>query len=138
MKSNKEENQNNSQFSLSEIRDKSPRLYLILIITLILIALFIFYLIEKIIFILLTLITFTKIISLPVQILLHLLFIRYIILQIAFSGQNYLVSRSILGNLGRLQASPVYKTLNNPPYRFHRLYKTGSQSAGRAGKSIKL
>ena len=113
MKSNKEENQNNSQFSLSEIRDKSPRLYLILIITLILIALFIFYLIEKIIFILLTLITFTKIISLPVQILLHLLFIRYLILQVAFSGQNYLVSRSILGNLGRLQASPVYKTLNN-------------------------
>ena len=111
MEHKKKENQNKTRFSLSEIHTKNPIVYYIIIITLILIILFILYLIEKILFILLTIITFTKLISFPLQIFLHLLLIRYIILQIAFSGQNSIISRSILGNLGRLQAAPIYKAV---------------------------
>ena len=111
MEQRKKVNQNKTSLSLSEIHAKSPIVYYIIIITLVLIIFFLLYLIEKIIFILLTIITFTKLISFPLQIFLHLLLIRYLILQIAFSGENFLVSRSILGNIGRIQANPIYKAL---------------------------
>ena len=86
-------------------------IYYILTITIILIILFIFYLVEKIIFILLTTITFTKLISFPLQVFLHLLLIRYIILQIAFAGQNIFISNSMMKNLGKIQASHIFKVL---------------------------
>ena len=109
----KKNNDKQNNFSLSEIRKNNRILYLIIIAALILIVFLFLYLIEKIIFILLTLITYTKFISLPLLIFLHLLLIRYLILQVAFSGQNIIVSRSILNGLGRNQATPVYKNLNN-------------------------
>ena len=37
--------------------------------------------------------------------------IRYIILEIAFSGQNLLISRSIFYNYGKVYASHIYNTL---------------------------
>ena len=86
-------------------------IYYLLSITIIIIILFIFYLIEKIIFILLTTITFTKLISFPLQVFLHLLLIRYIILQIAFAGQNIFISNSMMKNLGNFQASHIFKVL---------------------------
>ena len=84
--------QNNSERErshsfLSHILKSDDKLFLIIILTLIIIILLILYLIEKIIFIILTFITFTSIIAFPLQVFLHLLLIRYIILEIAFSGQ---------------------------------------------------
>ena len=113
MKHGEYSNQNQYNFSLSEIQRKYPLLYLILIITLILIILFILYLIEKIIFIILTTITFTKLISIPLLILLHLLLIRYLILQVAFSGQNIIASRTILYSIGKITATTFYKSINS-------------------------
>ena len=107
---NNSDNENSSSF-LSNILKSQDKLFLIIILTLIIIILLIFYLIEKIIFIILTFITFTSLISLPLQILLHFLLIRYIILEIAFSGQNLLISRSIFYNYGKFHASHIYNTL---------------------------
>ena len=110
---NNQANQNQNNFSLSEIYKKHIFLFLFIILAIILIILLIFYLIEKIIFIILTTITFTKLISIPLQIFLHLLFIRYIILEIAFVGQNFILMRSILYNLGINQASQINKSLHS-------------------------
>ena len=108
--------QNNSERErshsfLSHILKSDDKLFLIIILTLIIIILLILYLIEKIIFIILTFITFTSIISFPLQVFLHLLLIRYIILEIAFSGQNLFISRSIFYNYGKVYASHIYNTL---------------------------
>ena len=108
--------QNNSEREkshsfLSHILKSDDKLFLIIILTLIIIILLLLYLIEKIIFIILTFITFTSIISFPLQVFLHLLLIRYIILEIAFSGQNLLISRSIFYNYGKVYASHIYNTL---------------------------
>ena len=92
---------------------RNPILFLMLIVTVLLLILFIFFLIEKIIFIILTKITFTKFILLPIQIILHLLLLRYIIIQVAFAGQNTLVLRSMLLNLGKIQATHIYKKLKS-------------------------
>ena len=75
---------------------KNPIIFLMIKFTLWLIIFLIFYLIEKIIFIILTTITFTKILAIPIQIILHLLLIRHIIIQVAFIGQNIVVFRSTL------------------------------------------
>jgi len=96
---------------LSHILKSDDKLFLIIILTLIIIILLILYLIEKIIFIILTFITFTSIIAFPLQVFLHLLLIRYIILEIAFSGQNLFISRSIFYNYGKVYASHIYNTL---------------------------
>jgi len=106
-------NQSNSNqnMSLKEYLKKNPIIYLILLATIALIILLIFYLIEKIIFIILTTITFTKVISLPLQVFLHLLLIRYLVIQVAFAGQNIFISRSMLYNLGKTQAGPVLKAI---------------------------
>ena len=105
--------QNQYNFSLSEIQRKNPILYIILIATLILIIILILYLIEKIIFIILTTITFTKIISIPLLFFLHLLLIRYLILEVAFSGKNLIASRTILYSIGKISARTVFKTVNS-------------------------
>ena len=119
-------NDKQNNFSLSEIHKIHPILYLILIFTFILIILLFLYLIEKTIFLLLTIITYTKLISLPLLIFLHLLLIRYLILQVAFSGQNLIVSRSILNSLGRNQANPVCENLKY----FHDLLSNLSNKGG--------
>jgi len=106
---NNSENENQHSF-LSRFKNQD-KLLLIIIITIILIIILLFYLIEKIIFIILTKITFTSLISFPLQIFLHLLLIRYIIIQIAFSGQNNLISRSIFYGFGKMQACHVHDTL---------------------------
>ena len=105
------ENHNQSNTNESSILKKNPKLYLVLLITVALIILFIFYLIEKILFIILTTITFTKLIAFPLQIILHILFIRYLIIQVAFAGQNIVVSSSMLYNLGKNQATPILKAI---------------------------
>ena len=105
------ENHNQSNTNESSILKKNPKLYLVLLITVALIILFIFYLIEKILFIILTTITFTKLIAFPLQIILHILFIRYLVIQVAFAGQNIVVSSSMLYNLGKNQATPILKAI---------------------------
>ena len=105
---NDSEKENSTSF-LSKFKDKDI-LILIIMITILVIIILIFYLIEKIIFIILTKITFTCLISIPLQIFLHLLLIRYIILEIAFSGQNFFISRSIFYNLGKMQACHAHDT----------------------------
>ena len=92
---------------------KNPIIFLMIKFTLWLIIFLIFYLIEKIIFIILTIITFTKILAIPIQIILHLLLIRHIIIQVAFIGQNIVVFRSTLLNLGINQANPFYINLKS-------------------------
>ena len=104
-------NQNSS--SSKEIYKKNPILFLLILTNLLLLFLLLFYLIEKLIFIILVTITFTKLIAIPIQIILHLLLLRYIIIQIAFAGQNTIVLRSMLLNLGKIQASPIYKNLKS-------------------------
>ena len=106
-------NESTENGSLNEYSKKHPIIYLILLITIILIILFIICFIEKIIFIILTTITFTKLLSFPLQILLHILFIRYIIIQVAFAGQNIAISNSMLYNIGKTQVKPLYKALIN-------------------------
>ena len=107
---NNSERENPNSF-LSHILKSEDKLFLIIILTLIIIILLILYLIEKIIFIILTFITFTSLISFPLQVFLHLLLIRYIILEIAFSGQNLLISRTIFYNYGKVYAGHIYNAL---------------------------
>ena len=101
----------NSESFLSHLFKSEDKLFLIIILTLIIMVLLILYLIEKIIFIILTFITFTPIIAFPLQVVLHMLLIRYIILEIAFSGQNLFISRSIFYNYGRAYAKHIYNAL---------------------------
>ena len=100
----------NSQ-TLRDFIDNNPLFSLFLLACLILMILLFLYLIEKIIFIILTTITFTPLISFPLLIALHLLLIRYIVIQIAFTGQNMFASRAILYNIGRMQANQILKIL---------------------------
>ena len=111
MENRKENNQNQENSNPNEIK-KNPILHCFLTTVVILIVLLIFYLIEKILFILLTIITFTKLISFPLQILLHILFIRYIIIEIAFVGQNPFFLKGLLRNIGKVQASLIVKAIN--------------------------
>ena len=92
---------------------KNSIIYFFLLGTLIISILFLLYLIEKIIFIILTILSYTILISIPIQIFLHLLLIRYLVIQVAFAGQNIFVSNSIFKNLGRNQADPVNKALKS-------------------------
>ena len=100
----------NSQ-TLKDFMNDNPLFSLFLLACLILMILLFFFFLEKIIFIILTTITFTPLISFPLLIILHLLFIRYIVIQIAFTGQNMIASRAIEYNIGRMQANQVLKIL---------------------------
>ena len=100
----------NSQ-TLKDFMNNNPLFSLFLLACLILMILLFLYLIEKIIFIILTTITFTPLISFPLLIVLHLLLIRYIVIQIAFTGQNMFASRAIEYNIGRMQANQILKVL---------------------------
>ena len=68
----KDESNHKSESVLSLLRQQE-KLYIIIVITIIIIILLILYLIEKIIFIILSLTTFTPIIAFPIQVFLHLL-----------------------------------------------------------------
>ncbi len=85
-------------------------LYFVISASFYLINIILFIYIERKIFSILTTITFTKVISIPLQILLHLIFLRYLVIQLAFPGQNYILSRSILYNHGINKATPIYKS----------------------------
>lgn len=67
--------------------------------------------IESKILSILTTFTFTKVISIPLQILLHLIFLRYLVIQLAFPGQNFVLSRSILYNHSINTLISIYLTL---------------------------
>ena len=109
MDNNNYQNNESKDKSYFKIFKENPFVFLFIILLLLIIILFILYLIEKLFFTILTLLTFTKLISLPLQILLHLLLVRYIVIQIAFVGQNFYTSRSILYNLGKAQAIQLKK-----------------------------
>ena len=109
MENKQENNQDKSDGTLFKFFKKKVFIFLCIIIFI----LFILYLIEKFVFIILTLLTFTKLISFPLQIILHLLLIRYIVIQIAFVGQNFITLRSVLHSAGRAQASQIKKDLNS-------------------------
>ena len=111
MNSERKNNSNQNNQTLGEIINKKPILLYSILISALLLALFTFYMIEKIIFIILTLITFTRILSIPIQILLHLLFVRYVVIQIAFAGQNFFISKSIYKNLGNMQSAHILKEI---------------------------
>ena len=68
------------------------------------------YLIEKMIFRIMTKILITKLLSFPLLVLMHLLFLRYLIIQIIFPGQNYVLSKSFLYSHGLNKANPIYKS----------------------------
>ena len=94
-------------------------LYIIVLFLILVIILLIFFLIEKIIFTILTIVTFTPIISFPLQIFLHLLLIRYIILQIAFAGYNKIISRSIQMNYAKTKIWPIREGFKDLHELFH-------------------
>jgi hypothetical protein len=113
------ENYNQSNKIISSNNNDSGRitpnfptkiLYYLISLSFYLINIFLFLYIERKFLSLLTTITFTKIISIPLQILLHLIFLRYLVIQLVFPGQNYILSRSILYNHGINKATPIYKS----------------------------
>ena len=106
-------NQNNNLINKILSKKYYAILFVVLIIILSLFIIYIFFSIEKFIFKILTLITFLKIISLPLQIILHLLLIRYLVLQVAFAGQNLIISRSVINTLGNAEAIQISKTINS-------------------------
>ena len=115
MENNYQSNTNQNNILINKILSKKyiTLLLIVIIIILSLFLLYIFFSIEKFIFKLLTLITFLKIISLPIQIILHLLLIRYLVLQIAFAGQNFIISRSVVNSLGNAEAIQISKCINS-------------------------
>jgi len=113
MESERKKNSNQSEQTLGEIIKKKPILLYSILISIVLFVIFLFYMIEKLIFIILTLITFTRIISIPIQILLHILFVRYIVIQIAFAGQNFFISKSIYKNIGKMQSEHIMKEIKS-------------------------
>ena len=77
------------------------------------IILLIIILLERFIFLILIKITFTKYISIPIHIFVHILLIKYIITQVAFEGQNKIVSRIIIYTLGINKAMNMYKSFTS-------------------------
>ena len=113
MDTERKSNSNQNNQTLGEIIKKRPILLYSILISILLLIIFTFYMIEKLIFIILTLITFTPIISIPIQILLHILFVRYIVIQIAFAGQNFFISKSIYKNIGKMQSDHILKEIKS-------------------------
>ena len=113
MDTERKSNSNQNNQTLGEIIKKKPILLYSILISILLLIIFTFYMIEKLIFIILTLITFTPIISIPIQILLHILFVRYIVIQIAFAGQNFFISKSIYKNIGKMQSDHILKEIKS-------------------------
>ncbi len=113
MKRQVDNDSNQNSQTLKDFMNKNPLFSLFLLACLILMILLFLYLIEKIIFIILTLITFTPLISFPLLVVLHLLLIRYIVIQVAFTGQNMFASRAIQYNIGRMQANQILKILQS-------------------------
>ena len=113
MDSERQRNSNQNTQTLGEIIKQKPILLYSILISILLLIIFTFYMIEKLIFVILTLVTFTRIISIPIQILLHILFVRYIVIQIAFAGQNFFISKSIYKNIGKMQSNHILKEIKS-------------------------
>ena len=113
MNSERKNNSNQNTQTLGDIIKQKPILLYSILISILLLIIFTFYMIEKLIFIILTLLTFTRIISIPIQILLHILFVRYIVIQIAFAGQNFFISKSIYKNIGKMQSDHILKEIKS-------------------------
>ena len=69
------------------------------------------YFIEKLLFIILRLITFYWPISVLFQIILHLILIRYLVLKVAFAGLSFLITRPSRYRFGKRQATQLYNEL---------------------------
>ena len=69
------------------------------------------YLLEKLIYIILLSILHFSFVAIPFQIFLHLLLIRYLVLQVVFAGLSFFISRNIQYERGKRQASVIYKEL---------------------------
>ena len=108
--SNKITSSNNNDSSRITPNFSTKILYYLISAAFYLINIILLLYIENKILSILTTITFTKVISIPLLILLHLIFLRYLIIQLAFPGQNYVLSRSILYNHGINKADPIYKS----------------------------
>ena len=113
MNSERKNNSNQNTQTLGDIIKQKPILLYSILISILLLIIFTFYMIEKLIFVILTLLTFTRIISIPIQILLHILFVRYIVIQIAFAGQNFFISKSIYKNIGKMQSDHILKEIKS-------------------------
>ena len=50
--------------------------------------------------------------SIPFQIILHLLLLRYLVLKVAFAGLSFFISRNIQYKRGIIQATYILKELN--------------------------
>ena len=92
--------------------DKRKIIIISLIILAILTALSILILLEIFFNKIITLLLFTKFISIPFQIFLHFLLVRYLVIQIAFAGHCFLLMRPMIYNLGKSQAKQIFDELN--------------------------
>ena len=81
------------------------------IIKKILICIFIYYM-EKLLYRILTYLFHFSFLSIPIQIILHLLLLRYLVLKVAFAGLSFFISRNIQYKRGIIQASYILKELN--------------------------
>ena len=103
----------------------------IIVISLIIIAVFLSCLLliflEIVFNKIITIFLFTKFISIPLQIFLHFLLIRYIVIQIAFAGHCFLLMRPMLYNLGKSQAKFIFDELNK--FRENILKLSGKREA---------
>ena len=81
------------------------------IIKKILICIFLYYM-EKLLYRILTYLLHYSFLSIPIQIILHLLLLRYLVLKVAFAGLSFFISRNIQYKRGIIQASYILKELN--------------------------
>ena len=88
-------------------------LYNCLFVIIIVIIILIILLVEQLIYTILLKIFFTRIVSIPAQILLHILFLRYLILEIIFAFNNSVLSRQFIYDYGLNIANNMYKSFSS-------------------------
>ena len=99
-------NENNSSCNKKKIIKFS--LIILVIFTILIFLILLEILFNKII----TLLLFTKFLSIPFQIFLHFLLIRYIVIKIAFAGHCFILTRQMIYNFGKSQAKLLFDEFN--------------------------
>ena len=106
-KNTENENKRKNPYLMKDILDNC--LFVIIIVLIVLIIL----LVEKLIYTILLKIFFTRFISIPTQILLHILYLRYLILEIIFAFNNNILSRQFIYDYGLNIANNIYKSFSS-------------------------
>ena len=101
------EDKRNNSYLMKDI------IYNCLFFLIIIIIILIILLIEKLIYTILLTIFFTRFISIPTQILFHILYLRYLILQIIFAFNNTFLSRQFIYDYGLNIANVLHESFSS-------------------------